>query len=117
MKKPVTILILLIISFFGVGSLGLVWMRMKVSTIANECGDLEDELEIVAREVHELRAQRSRAMRPSNLASLVQGRLKMPDQRLTFHVTKEEMDKKIGKMRDVTTNKSYRVRGMFAGSN
>ena len=111
MKKPVTILILLIISFFGVGSLGLVWMRMKVSTIANECGDLEDELEIVAR------AQRSRAMRPSNLASLVQGRLKMPDQKLTFHVTKEEMDKRIGSMRDVTSNKSYRVQGMLAGSN
>ena len=60
---------------------------MEISSIARECGELEDELEIVAREVHELRAQYSRAMRPSSLASMVDGRLSMPKARMTFHVS------------------------------
>ena len=110
-----TILILLIITFFGAGSLGLVWMRMKASSIAKECGELEDELEIVAREVHELRAQRSRAMRPSNLASMVAGRLKMPDQKLTFHVTKVDLERKLNNIDGITLRGTYRSQGVFAG--
>ena len=84
MSNRIIIIVLLIISVFGAGSIGLVWMRMEISVVAKDCVELEDELEIVAREVHELRAQYSRAMRPSSLASMVNGRLEMPKAQLTY---------------------------------
>ena len=76
MTNKTIICILLAVSVLGAGAIGLVWLRMENSAIAKECGELEDELEIVAREVHELRAQYSRSMRPSTLASMVSGRLR-----------------------------------------
>ena len=59
MSNRTIVIVLIIITVFGAGSIGLVWMRMEISAVAKECGELEDELEIVAREVHELRAQYS----------------------------------------------------------
>ena len=40
---------------FGVGALGIVWMRMEISKVAKHCRDLEDRREIVSREVQDLR--------------------------------------------------------------
>ena len=84
--------------------------------IAKECGDLEDELEIVAREVHELRAQRSRAMRPSSLASMVHGRLSMPNARLTFHVSEEDMKRRLSLRPGVASVQRFKSAGEFAGT-
>lgn len=84
--------------------------------IAKECGDLEDELEIVAREVHELRAQRSRAMRPSSLASMVHGRLSMPNARLTFHVSEEDMKRRLSLRQGVASVQRFKSAGEFAGT-
>jgi DNA repair ATPase RecN len=89
---------------------------MEISAIAKECGNLEDELEIVAREVHELRAQKSRAMRPSSLASMVHGRLSMPSARLTFHVTEEDMKRKLGSRLHLASNQRFKSAGEFAGT-
>ena len=55
--------------------------------------ELEDELKLGC-EVHELRAQYSRAMRPSSLA-MVDGRLSMPKARMTFHVSSEDMKRRL----------------------
>ena len=79
MNKRSLVLILLLVAIFGSGSIVIVWMRMDISKVAKHCGELEDEREIVSREVQELRGQRSRALRPSTLAAMVMGRLAMPD--------------------------------------
>ena len=116
MSNRAIIIVLLTISVFGIGSIGLVWMRMEISTVAKECGELEDELEIVAREVHELRAQYSRAMRPSSLASMVSGRLKMPKSELTFHVTEADMEKRLGNLFIAKRGQNFQKKGEFAGT-
>ena len=87
---------ILAMSFFGVGALGIVWLRMEISTVAKQCGKLEDEREIVSREVQELRGQKSRSLRPSTLASMVSGRLSMlPDSR-TIYVSAPDMSARLG---------------------
>ena len=50
----------------------------------------------VVREVQELRGQRSWALRPSTLASMVEGRLSMPGPRQTYHVSESDMKKRLG---------------------
>lgn len=76
---------------FGVGSISIVWLRMEISETAKICGRMEDEREMVARELRELRGQRSKMMRPAMLASMVSGRLSMPPSSRTVHVTGREM--------------------------
>ena len=58
-------LILLLVSFFGAGSIGIVWLRMDISRVAKKCGQLETDREVVSRELYELRGQKSRSLRPS----------------------------------------------------
>ena len=116
MSNRSIILILSLISVLGAGSIGLVWLRMEISTVAKECGDLEDELEIIAREVHELRAQKSRAMRPSSLASMVSGRLSMPNSRLTFHVSGDDIRRRLGTLPNVAKVDRFNSAGEFAGT-
>ncbi len=116
MSNRSIILILSLISVLGAGSIGLVWLRMEISTVAKECGDLEDELEIIAREVHELRAQKSRAMRPSSLASMVYGRLSMPNSRLTFHVSADDIRRRLGTLPNVAKVDRFNSAGEFAGT-
>ena len=116
MSNRSIIAILCLISILGAGSIGLVWLRMEISAIAKECRNLEDELEIVAREVHELRAQCSRAMRPSSLASMVKGRLSMPSSRLTFHISEEDMKRKLGTKAGLASYQRFKSAGEFAGA-
>ena len=71
-------------------------MRLGISDIAAECGVLEDEREVLLREVQELRGQRSWSMRPSVLASMVEGRLKMGVPERTIHVSRKEMLGRVG---------------------
>lgn len=95
-KLTITILILLTV-IGGGGAIGIVWLRMDISDVAAKCGVLEDEREVLSREVQELRGQRSWALRPSTLASMVEGRLSMPAPRQTFHISESDMIKKLGK--------------------
>ncbi len=83
------------LGLFGTGALGIVWIRMEISEVANSCGQLEDEREIVNRRVRDLRGRRAAAMRPMRLAQLVSGRLEMPPSTLRFHVTKEDMRRRL----------------------
>ena len=83
------------VSVFGSGAISIVWLRMEISTIAKNCGKLEDQREMVARELHELRGQRSRSLRPSTLAGMVKGRLAMPSPAKTVHVSEREMRKRL----------------------
>ena len=55
-------LILLLVSFFGAGSIGIVWLRMDISRVAKKCGQLETDREVVSRELYELRGQKSRSL-------------------------------------------------------
>ena len=72
--KKVSIIFL---SFLGLAlastAIAIVWIRLQISDSAKICGRLEDEREVVMREVQELRGQRSWALRPSVLASMVSG--------------------------------------------
>jgi hypothetical protein len=116
MKKRTIALILLIVGIFGSGSIVIVWMRMDISKVAKRCGELEDEREIVSREVQELRGQRSRALRPSTLASMVMGRLAMPDSSKTFHVSRENLLDSLGDDKGSRNQSRFAVRGEYAGS-
>jgi hypothetical protein len=84
--------VILAVSLFGSGAISIVWLRMEISATAKNCGNLEDQREMVARELRELRGRKSRMLRPSMLAQLVEGRLRVPTARRTVHVTEREMD-------------------------
>jgi hypothetical protein len=88
-------MIIMGVSVFGFGAISIVWLRMEISAIAKNCGKLEDQREMVARELHELRGQRSRSLRPSTLAGMVQGRLVMPSPAKTVHVSVREMKRRL----------------------
>ena len=106
MKKPYLIFCLFLGVVVGVGSIGMVWMRLEISGIAAACRVLEDEREVLLREVQELRGQRSWAMRPSVLASLVEGRLLMPTPERTIHVSKRELYLRCGDSGGIPLNLS-----------
>ena len=96
MSKAAISLVVLITIFGGACAIGIVWLRMDISEVAARCGVLEDEREVLSREVQELRGQRSWALRPSTLASMVEGRLSMPGSRQTYHVSESDMKKRLG---------------------
>ncbi|MAH26374.1 MAG: hypothetical protein CMI19_05395 [Opitutae bacterium] len=96
MSKTAITLVVLMTIFGGACAIGIVWLRMDISDVAAKCGVLEDEREVLSREVQELRGQRSWALRPSTLASMVEGRLAMPGPRQTYHVSETDMVKRLG---------------------
>lgn len=107
---------LLVITLFGGGALAIVWMRVEISSVAKRCGELEDEREIVSREFHELRGQKSRSLRPSTLAAMVSGRLSMPTSARTIYVSSPEMKGRLDKRGSIARNKLFRRKGEFAGT-
>ena len=98
--------------FFGGGALSIVWLRMEISAVAKNCGQLEGQMEIVGREVNQLRGQKSKSLRPSSLAVMVEGRLSMPVARKTFHISESDLVDRVGGERA----RVYRVQGEFAGT-
>ena len=96
MSKTAITLVVLLTMFGGASAIGIVWLRMDISEVASRCGVLEDEREVLSREVQELRGQRSWALRPSTLASMVAGRLSMPGPGQTYHVSETDMVKRLG---------------------
>ena len=97
--------------FFGGGALSIVWLRMEISSVAKNCGQLEGEMEIVGREVYELRGQRSKSLRPSSLAVMVAGRLSMPLGKNTYHISESDMKRRM----NLGGSGIYKLRGEFAG--
>ena len=93
----------------GSTSIAIVWMRLQISESAKVCGRLEDEREVVMREVQELRGQRSWALRPSVLASMVRGRLSMPDHSQTFVVGARELSARTGGLRSMQASETLAV--------
>jgi hypothetical protein len=98
--------------FFGGGALSIVWLRMEISTVAKNCGQLEGEMEIVGREVNQLRGQRSKSLRPSSLAIMIEGRLSMPIAQNTFHISNLDMNDRVGEGK----SNIYKLNGEFAGT-
>ena len=96
MTKTSITLVVLITIFGGASAIGIVWLRMGISDVALRCGVLEDEREVLSREVQELRGQRSWSLRPSTLASMVEGRLAMPGADQTYHVSESDMTRRLG---------------------
>jgi len=82
---------ILAVTLLGSGAISIVWLRMEISATAQNCANLEDKREMVARELRELRGKKSRVMRPSMIAQLVKGRLQVPAASKTVHVTNREM--------------------------
>jgi len=101
-----------LLMFFGGGALSIVWLRMEISSVAKSCGQLEGEMEIVGREVYELRGQRSKSLRPSSLAVMVAGRLSMPKSENTYHISSSDMNSRLG----VGGSGTYKHQGEFAGT-
>lgn len=109
MKKGVAIILLLLGFAIGSTSIAIVWMRLQISESAKLCGRLEDEREVVMREVQELRGQRSWALRPSVLASMVNGRLSMPGPSQTFVVGARELAARTGGLRSMEASETLAV--------
>ena len=55
MSKTAISLVVLLTIFGGACAIGIVWLRMDISDVAARCGVLEDEREVLSREVQELR--------------------------------------------------------------
>jgi len=110
-KQYIIIIALALLLFFGGGALSIVWLRMEISSVARNCGQLEGEMEIVGREVAQLRGQRSKSLRPSSLAVMVEGRLLMPPAKYTYHISNLDMT---NRLREVE-NRGYKIQGEFAG--
>jgi hypothetical protein len=91
-SRGLTVFGIILILFFGVGAISIVWLRMEISLVAKNCGRLEGKTEVVGREVHELRGQRSKSLRPSSLAVMVSGRLGIPSAGNTYHVSEQELN-------------------------
>ena len=106
---------LAVITLLGSGGLAIVWMRVEISSVAKRCGQLEDEREVVSREVQELRGQKSRSLRPSTLASMVAGRLSMPAPEKTFYVSSADMNRRLGKADVFQEGSPSGRQGEFAG--
>jgi len=83
--------LILAVLAFGGGAISIVWLRMEISATAKSCGKLEDQREMVARELQELRGLKSRLLRPSMIAQLVSGRLRVPSPDRTIYVTNREL--------------------------
>ena len=111
-SRGLTVFGVILILFFGVGAISIVWLRMEISSVAKNCGRLEGETEVVGREVHELRGQRSKSLRPSSLAVMVKGRLGIPSTKNTYHVSEQEMN---AVLRD-NYYPSYSLRNEYAGT-
>lgn len=107
-----TLLSIFLILIFGVGAISIVWLRMEISSVAKNCGRLEGESEVIGREVHELRAQKSKSLRPSALAVMVRGRLGVPGANNTYHVSQSELN---AVLRD-NHYPDYRSQKEFAGT-
>ncbi len=105
-----------VITLFGGGALSIVWLRVEISSVAKRCGQLEDQREIVSREVQELRGQKSRSLRPSTLASMVAGRLSMPTPEKTIYVSSNDMNRRLGKRRAIQQDNLFRQQREFAGT-
>ena len=52
--------LILAVSVIGSGAISIVWLRMEISATAKNCGKLEDQREMVARELRELRGKKIR---------------------------------------------------------
>ena len=83
--------VILAVLVLGSGAISIVWLRMEISATAKSCGKLEDQREMVARELQELRGLKSRLLRPSMVAQLVAGRLRVPSPDRTIYVTAREV--------------------------
>ena len=101
---------------FGVGALGIVWMRMEISKVAKHCRILEDRREVLSREVQDLRGDKSRSMRPSTLAAMVSGMLHMPTAQQTIHVSQSDLIRRLGAPNKSVINNRPRSQREFAGT-
>ena len=110
------VLTLMIAFVFGMGSLGIVWMRMEISKVAKHCRNLEDRREIASREVQDLRGEKSRSLRPSTLAAMVSGRLSMPTARQTIHVSQADVLRRLGSRKEGGADNRLGAQGEFAGT-
>ena len=105
--------IILAVSLFGSGAISIVWLRMEISATAKKCGNLEDQREMVARELRELRGRKSTMLRPSVLAQLVTGRLTIPRQEERFMFPSEKcilMDNQDIARKDELSKRKFSVR-------
>jgi len=76
----------------GLGSLGIVWMRVEISQAAADSGQLEKEISDKTRELLSLNEKRAKALLPVSLKTLVNGRLRQPDPSNVIFVQPVELE-------------------------
>jgi len=78
----------------GLGSLGVVWLRVEISRVAEDSRKLEKQVTENARELRSLSAKRAKALNPSSLKRLVSGRLSKPPSNHVVFVHQEDLERR-----------------------
>ena len=96
MSKAAISLVVLITIFGGACAIGIVWLRMDISEVAARCGVLRTRGKCCHVKYRNCGGSVPGLLRPSTLASMVEGRLSMPGPRQTYHVSESDMKKRLG---------------------
>lgn len=78
----------------GLGSLGIVWLRVEISQVAADSGNLEKEISDKSRELRSMTEKRAKALNPVALKTLVNGRLRKPDATRVIFVQPDEFQRR-----------------------
>ena len=83
-----------LLTTIGLGSLGIVWLRVEISSAAVDARKLEKQVSENARELRGLNEKRAKALNPASLKALVAGRLAKPNPSRVFFVDRTELQRR-----------------------
>lgn len=83
-----------LLTTIGLGSLGIVWLRLEISSVAEDSRKLEKEVTDNARELRGLNTKRAKALNPASLKSLVSNRLSKPDSSRVIFVQRQDLQRR-----------------------
>jgi len=83
-----------LLTTIGLGALGIVWLRVEISSAALEARKLEKQVSESARELRGLNEKRAKALNPASLKALVAGRLAKPNPSLVYFVDRTELQRR-----------------------
>ena len=78
----------------GLGSLGIVWLRVEISRAAEDARKFEKEVSEDARELRGLNEKKAKALNPGSLKALAAGRLAKLDSSQVIFVDPAEMQRR-----------------------
>ena len=83
-----------LLTTIGLGSLGIVWLRLEISSVAEDSQKLEKEVSDHARELRGLNTKQAKVLNPASLKSLVSGRLAKPNPSSVIFVQPHDLQRR-----------------------